>query len=59
MDKRFILLEETGELINEFELGYMIKSSLRAITAFREKVGKCMNTTFGELTQPFIKKNTF
>ena len=28
MDKPFIWLEETGERINEFEVGYMINPSL-------------------------------
>ena len=33
----------------------MIDPSLRVNKLFKEQVEKCMNTTFGELTQPFIK----
>ena len=43
MDKRFIWIEETGELINEFETGYMINPSLHANKAFKEQVINCMN----------------
>ena len=31
MSKRFILLEETGKRINDFEIGYMINPSLDII----------------------------
>ena len=55
MAKRFIWLEETGKLINEFEIGYMINPSLHVNKTFRDQVEKCTNTTFGELTQNFIK----
>ena len=59
MAKRFIWLEETGERIHEFEIVYIIHPSLHINKAFRDQVGKCMNTTFGELTQPFIKTTLF
>ena len=55
MDKRFIWLNETKQLINEFTIGYMINTDLNVNKDFREKVEKCMYTTFGEITQPFIK----
>ena len=55
MDNRFIWLEETGDRINEFEVGYMINPSLHVNKEFKEQVEKFMNTTFGELTQHFIK----
>ena len=55
MAKRFIWLEETGELINEFEIRYMINPSLNGNKDFRYQVEKCMNTKFGALTQYFIK----
>ena len=55
MDKRFICLVETGEIINDFEIGYMINPSFHVNEAFRYQVEKCMNTTFGKFTQPFIK----
>ena len=51
----FIWIEETGERINEFKIGYMINPGFHADKAFKEQVEKFMNTTFGELTQPFIK----
>ena len=56
MAKRFLWLHETGELVNEFTIGYMINSTLHVNKVFKEKVEKCMNDTFGSLTQPFMKK---
>ena len=53
-DKCFIWIEETGERINEFEIGYMIIPYLCVNIFFRDQVEKYMNTTFGALTQPFI-----
>ena len=35
MSKRFIWLEEIGESINEFEIGYMINTSLHVSKAFK------------------------
>ena len=55
MAKHFIWLNETKKRINEFTIGYMINPGLNINKAFREKVGKCMYTSFGEITQPFIK----
>ena len=55
MAKLFIWIEETKELINEFEIGFMINLSLHVNKAFREQVDKCMNNMFGSLTQHFIK----
>ena len=55
MAKPFIRIEETGKRINEFDIGYMISPSLHVNKSFKEQVENCMNTTFGELTQPFIK----
>ena len=55
MAKCFIWLEEKKERINEFYIGYMINPSLHVNKAFRYQVEKCLNTTFGELTQYFIK----
>ena len=55
MAKRFIWINETKKLINEFTIGYMINPGLNVNKAFREKVGKCMYTKFGEITQLFIK----
>ena len=47
---------KTGERINDFDIGYMINPNLRVNKSFREQVVKCMNNTFGALTQPFIKR---
>ena len=58
MDKRFIWIEEKKERINEFEIGYIINPNFYVHKAFREHVDKCMNNTFGALTQPF-NKNTW
>ena len=55
MVKRFIWINETKQHINEFKIGYMINPGLNVKKAFREQVEKCMFTTFGEITQPFIK----
>ena len=55
MDKRFIWNNETKKRINELEIGYNITPGLHINEAFRYRVEKCMNTTYGELTQPFIK----
>ena len=41
--------------MNKFEIGYMINPDFHVNTAFRYQVEKCMVTTFGALTQPFIK----
>ena len=55
MAKRFIWLKETGERINEFEIGYMINPYLHVDKAFIDQGEKCMNNTFDALIQRFIK----
>ena len=55
MAKIFIHLPEKNERINEFAIGYMINPILHANKAFKDKVLKCMNNRFGNVTQPFIK----
>ena len=59
MDKRFIWIEETGERINECDIGFIINPSFHVKTEFKEQVFKNMNTTFGELTQLLIKTILF
>ena len=54
MAKSFIWIEETSELINEFDIGYMIYPTLHNNKAFKEQVEKCMNNIFGALTQLFF-----
>ena len=55
MAKSFICLNETKQRINKFNIVYMINPGLNVNKAFREQVQTCMYTTFGEITQPFIK----
>ena len=50
MARRFIWINETKKLINEFEIGYMVNPILCVNKSFRDQVEKCMNTIFGELT---------
>ena len=56
MSKSYIWLEETKERITYFSIGYMINPNLNINKAFKEKVIKCMKTTFGSITQPHISK---
>ena len=55
MAKRFIWINETKQRINELTIGCIINPGLNVNKAFREQGKKFMNTTFGEITQPFIK----
>ena len=55
MDKSFIWLNETKQHINVFTIGYMINPGLHINKSLNYQVEKCMKTTFGELTQSFIK----
>ena len=55
MAKHFISINETKQRINEVTTGYMINKGLNVNKAFREQVEKYMYTTFGEITQLFIK----
>ena len=55
MDNFFIWIEETKEHINEFDIGYIINPNFHVNKSFRDQVEKFMNTTFGALTQHFIK----
>ena len=54
MDKFFIWLIEK-KTINKFKIGYMINPNLNINKAFIEQVGKCMKTTFGAITQSFLR----
>ena len=55
MNERFIWLNETKQRNNEFTIGFMINRGLNVNKTFREQVEKYMFTTFGAITQPFIK----
>ena len=55
MAKRFIWLNETKKLINEFLIGYIINPDLNDNKPFRDQVEKVMYTTFGKITQPLLK----
>ena len=53
-------LYSTYELINQFEIGYIINPSLYVNKVFIEQVGKCLNTTFDEKTMlpiRYVMKN--
>ena len=58
MAKRYIWLEEKKHT-NDFSIGYMINPDFNINKAFKEKVTKCMKTTFGAITQPHISKILF
>ena len=55
MAKHFIWLNETKQCIKDFTIGYMINPNLNINKAFIEQVGKCMKTTFGAITQSFLR----
>ena len=57
--KSYIWLEERNERINEFSIGYMNNPNLSIKKYFKEKVTKCMKTTFGGMTQQYISKILF
>ena len=54
MAKPFILINKT-KCMFQFTIGYMIDPSFIGNKTFREQVEKCMFTTFGSITEPFIK----
>ena len=55
MGKRFIWINETKKSIDEFTIGYIISLGLNVNKYFKEQMEKCIYTTFGPITQPFIK----
>ena len=55
MAKLFIWRNETKKRNNEFLIGYIMNPGLNVKKDFRYQVEKCMCTTFGEITQHFIK----
>ena len=55
MAKSFIWLNETKKRIKEFKIGYMINPNLDINKSFRKQVGKYIKTTFGAITQSFIR----
>ena len=55
MAKNFIWQNETKKLINYFAIGSIINPVFNVNKALIGQVGKYMHTTFGEITQPFIK----
>ena len=54
-DKGFLYLYETNKRINDFSIGYTINTTLHVNKYFKYHVEKCMNNTFGNATQTFIK----
>ena len=55
MSIHFICLNQTKKLIIEFAIVYMINPGLNINKDFRDRVGKCIYTKLGGITQPFIK----
>ena len=55
MARSFIWPEETKERINKFSIVYMINPTLNINKALIEQVNKCMKTTLGVITKPYIK----
>ena len=51
----FLYLHETNELINEFDIVYLINPEFHVNKVFKYRVEKCKNNTFDNITQPFIK----
>ena len=54
----FIWFNETKKRMNKFAIGYTTNPGLHVYKAFRQQVEKFMHTTFGEITQPFIKSTS-
>ena len=55
MAKSLIWVEEIKQRIHEFSIGYMINPTLNINKAFKEQVTKFIKTTFGAITQPYIR----
>ena len=55
MHKRFIWLEETGERINESEIGCMINPSLHVNKSFKEQVEKTRILHLVKSHNPLLK----
>ena len=58
MSNRKIWIEETNERINEFSFAYMLNTKLNKSKAFKYKVKRCLNNTFGADTNKHINKKT-
>ena len=54
MAKMVLYLHEVNERFNEFAIGYMINPTLHVNKAFKYQAEKCINNTFGNVTQTFI-----
>ena len=56
MSKRYIWIEETNKLINEFSIGYMMNPTLNRNRAFKDQVKVCSKNTFVPDTNSHIAK---
>ena len=59
MAKVFIWLNETKTIINEYTIVYINNPGVNVNKSFRKQVEKFMKTTFGEITQTFIRATLF
>ena len=55
ISKIFVHYYYKDETINQFEIGYMINTSINFIKVFREKVEKYLSSTFHERTMETIR----
>ena len=51
---KFVYIHNIEENINEFSIGYMVKTTFRVNKTFKEQVERCMNDTIGTIKKPFI-----
>ena len=56
MDKCYICLEETNQLINDLSIGYMMNPNLSINKSFKEQVTQSMKTKFVAMNQQHISK---
>ena len=54
MSKVLVCIHTTDECINQFEIGYMINSTLHANKVLIEQDGKCSRATFNQNTMEVI-----
>ena len=55
MSKRMVHIYSIYDIINQFEIGYMINPALNVNKVLREKVVKCLSDTYNENTMENIR----
>ena len=56
MSRRYICIEETNQIIDEFSFGYMMNPTLYKNKAFKKQVKACFRNTFGPDTTSHINR---